>query len=385
MRGMLTQLVHRSVLAAFALATVAVAQNTPVDGSFQVRYAANLTTQVPGTIYSTDGVPPTFSAFYYGIQTAPSPGCAVSSFAMQFTAVTTGPLQQIILPVFNLFTPAVTTATFELSTDVANAPGVLIESLTFTGVSAFPGANLTATSTLNPILTAGTVYWLKAIPPPCGATIQGFGWAGANPFVAGNYSINGVAATPAPTGLATFALTTLVTPDSAVNFTNTGANNAQDICVNTYTFSPDEQLVSCCACRVTRNALWSLGVRRDLTSNTLTPGVEKAVAIKLLATAAPAAGPCNPANPGPRVQGLAAWGTTVHAANLTTGPLYFGETPFTNSTLSASELAVMTSFCGFIQANGSGFGICRSCQGAGGGRIPIGSESQNTALGADRQ
>ena len=173
-------------------------------------------------------------------------------------------------------------------------------------------------------------------------------------------------------------------PDSAVNFTNTGANNAQDICVNTYTFSPDEQLVSCCSCRVTRNALWSLGVRRDLTSNTLTPGVENAVVIKLLATAAPAAGPCNPANPGPLVRGLSAWGTTLHASNLTTGFAYWGETPFTNSTLSAAELSVMTSFCGFIQANGSGYGICRSCQT---GQFGLGPNdpSHNTGLGADKQ
>jgi len=30
--------------------------------------------------------------------------------------------------------------------------------------------------------------------------------------------------------------------------------------------------------------------------------------------------------------------------------------------LSAAELARVTSFCGFIQSNGSGFGICRSCR-----------------------
>lgn len=151
-------------------------------------------------------------------------------------------------------------------------------------------------------------------------------------------------------------------PDSIVNFTNTGANNARDICVNTYTFAPDEQLVSCCSCRVTRNALWSLGVGRDLTSNTLTPAVEDSVVIKLLATEAPAAGNCNPANPGLPVQGMAAWGTTLHFSNLTNGIGYGTETPFHNATLSSAERSVMTSFCGFIQANGSGFGICRACQ-----------------------
>ena len=171
--------------------------------------------------------------------------------------------------------------------------------------------------------------------------------------------------------------------DSAVNFTNTGAANAADICVNTYTFSPDEQLVSCCSCKVTRNALFSLGVKRDLTSNTLTPGIEKSVVIKLLATAAPA-GPCNPANPGATVIGMAAWGTTQHLQNLTSGPVYGTETQFTNATLSTAELAVMTSFCGFIQANGSGYGICRACQTGTNGLGPD-NLNMRTGLGADKQ
>ena len=137
----------------------------------------------------------------------------------------------------------------------------------------------------------------------------------------------------------------LATFDPVVNFTNTGANNANDICVNTYTFAPDEQLVSCCSCRVTRNALWSLKVGQDLLSNTLTPAVENSVAIKLLSTAAPAAGTCDPANPGAPVQGLAAWGTTFHLQNGDFGFPYMSENPFTNSTLSNAERSVMTSYC----------------------------------------
>ena len=65
----------------------------------------------------------------------------------------------------------------------------------------------------------------------------------------------------------------------------------------------------------------------------------------------------------------------MHWSNLTAPDartprdFYGSETPFTNSTLSAAELNVMTSFCGFIQSNGSGYGICKFCQGNSTGSI----------------
>jgi hypothetical protein len=46
------------------------------------------------------------------------------------------------------------------------------------------------------------------------------------------------------------------------------------------------------------------------------------------------------------------------------------ETPFLPATLSAGEASRLTNLCTFINANGSGFGICRSCRlgGLGAGR-----------------
>ena len=41
------------------------------------------------------------------------------------------------------------------------------------------------------------------------------------------------------------------------------------------------------------------------------------------------------------------------------------ETPFIPATLSSAELFRMTALCGFIQANGSGYGVCRSCRNGG--------------------
>lgn len=164
--------------------------------------------------------------------------------------------------------------------------------------------------------------------------------------------------------------------DSVVNITNTGANslaafpvNNGSFCANVYTFSPDEQLISCCSCIVTPNALVSLSARNDLISNTLTPGVPTAIVIKLIASNG-APGGCSAATVGAGVNqpvtGLAAWGTTIHALPVTPGTpaTTFGvtETSFTPATLSAAELARISTLCGFIQTNGSGFGVCRSCR-----------------------
>ncbi|MGI8989629.1 MAG: hypothetical protein ACR2I2_08605 [Bryobacteraceae bacterium] len=184
--------------------------------------------------------------------------------------------------------------------------------------------------------------------------------------------------------------------DSVINLTNTGASSTNayptqngNLCVNVYTFSPDEQLISCCACTVTPNGLVSLSARNDLTSNPLTLGVPTSIIVKLLATAGTGNGAgCSastagaaadalfPPAPGgnPIVSGLAAWGTTIHAVSIPPGkpPTVYAltETAFTPATLSRTELSRITTLCGFIQVDGSGFGICRSCRTGGLGGPP---------------
>jgi hypothetical protein len=156
--------------------------------------------------------------------------------------------------------------------------------------------------------------------------------------------------------------------DSVINITNTGGNvsgNAsQNICANLFTFDPAEELISCCACSVTPNGLQSLSVIKSLISNPLTPAVPTSVVVKVVATA----GTCNAAAIDPRAlaHGLLAWGTTVHQNTTTVNPSYFGtETAFSSANLTAPELAHITSTCSFIQANGSGFGICKGCAAGG--------------------
>jgi hypothetical protein len=161
--------------------------------------------------------------------------------------------------------------------------------------------------------------------------------------------------------------------DSVVNITNSGARGAAlpagttasvtgAICANIYTFSPDEQLISCCSCPVTPNGLVSLSARQDLISNTLTPAVPTSIVVKILGSV-PVGGTCNnsAAAPGATTPGLVAWGTTLHAAPAA-GTFAVTETQFSPATLSAGEFGRITQLCTFIQANGSGFGICRSCR-----------------------
>src|SRR4051794_39649417 len=83
-----------------------------------------------------------------------------------------------------------------------------------------------------------------------------------------------------------------------VNFTNAGVHGgltpAGDICVNVYTWDPDEQPRNCCSCRLTPNATKSL-TGADLTGNPLFPGAATpSLVVKIVATLPTTAG-CNAA------------------------------------------------------------------------------------------
>ncbi|MBY0507183.1 MAG: hypothetical protein K2X03_24930 [Bryobacteraceae bacterium] len=188
--------------------------------------------------------------------------------------------------------------------------------------------------------------------------------------------------------------------DSFINITNTGergaglaagttANTTGAICVNAYVFSPDEQMVSCCSCPVTPNGLVSMSAS-SLVSNTLTPAVPTSIVVKLVSTIPTVANGCTnsaaaiqPLAPIPQPNGLTvgmlAWATTLHAPAVAGLPFATTETPFAPATLSTvagagdniGELNRLARLCNFINANGSGFGICRACRlgGLGAGRL----------------
>ena len=169
--------------------------------------------------------------------------------------------------------------------------------------------------------------------------------------------------------------------DSVVNLTNDGANggffipgggdpSVGNICVNTYVFDPQEEEIGCCACLVTPNGLNSLSAKSDLISNNLTPAVPTSIVIKLVAST-PSPDPathltlCNPATVTvasiPFTGGMMAWGTTLEP-NGSSGTYGVVLVPFLQGTLSPSEFGALTQVCNFIQSNGTGFGICKSCR-----------------------
>jgi hypothetical protein len=166
----------------------------------------------------------------------------------------------------------------------------------------------------------------------------------------------------------------LTQASSIINLTNDGASSivtrgdvSGNICVNLYAFSPDEQLVSCCSCLVTPNALSSINVADDLMLNALTPGIASSGVVKLISTRPTGSGgaTCNPALAGlggsGLAPGLAAWGITSHPQP-SGGGFASTETPFIYGKLSDAELMRTTQLCAFIQANGSGYGLCKSCR-----------------------
>ena len=131
-----------------------------------------------------------------------------------------------------------------------------------------------------------------------------------------------------------------------------------DICANIYVFNNDQELIACCAERITPNELDSASVGNQLTNNPVTSVVPTAGVIKVVTTLA-GTGTCSPTSFSGAADATQAVVFGTHL-QVTGGATFVTETEKLSSPLSAGEGAFLTESCSFALYLGSGKGTCTS-------------------------
>ncbi len=129
-----------------------------------------------------------------------------------------------------------------------------------------------------------------------------------------------------------------------------------DICANVYVFDANQEMLACCAARLTPNELASAAVHRQLTFNTVTQIVPTSGVVKIVLAQVPG-GSCSPTTIGATPDaGLgAAFGTHLQKES---NQLWVTETQKQPSTLSSQEQGFLQLACSFALYIGSGQGTC---------------------------
>jgi hypothetical protein len=128
-----------------------------------------------------------------------------------------------------------------------------------------------------------------------------------------------------------------------------------DICVNAYFFTADQEMIECCAVRITPNELFQ-GNTPGGTINPLTAVIPTSGVVKLVAVPPPSGG-CDPrvstTTPDARL-------VTIASTHLNWEPygLFVTETQLQPSPLSAAEEGFLQTACSFVLYLGSGRGNC---------------------------
>lgn len=182
----------------------------------------------------------------------------------------------------------------------------------------------------------------------------------------------GAVATDGDTGYQVRYASHLFAGESYVDLVN-DAQTGTSLCANLYAFDAGEELISCCACLITVNAVADIPVNEGLIATTLTGQPVDSITIEEITTipTAGAAGaltcnaatPLAPAGANSVSRGIKAWGTALHL-NTSSGSYQLAETPFTFANLTNAEPENNQINCQFLQSLGSGPGQCKGC-GAG--------------------
>ncbi len=152
--------------------------------------------------------------------------------------------------------------------------------------------------------------------------------------------------------------------DQAIRIINVGtlgtpltSPNVGDICANVYVFDANQEMLACCAARLTPNELATAFVHHDLTNNTVTTIVPGSGVIKTVLAQVPGSG-CTPTTIGATPDaGLGVvFGTHLQKE---ANALWVTETQKIPSTLSSQEQGFLQLACSFVRYIGSGQGTCQ--------------------------
>jgi hypothetical protein len=130
-----------------------------------------------------------------------------------------------------------------------------------------------------------------------------------------------------------------------------------DICANVYVFDANQEMLACCAARLTPNELASAFVHSQLTYNTVTTVVPPSGVVKVVLAQPPGAA-CTPTTIGatPDAALGIVFGTHLQRES---NSLFVTETQKPASALSGVEQGFLQLACSFVRYIGSGQGTCR--------------------------
>jgi hypothetical protein len=161
-------------------------------------------------------------------------------------------------------------------------------------------------------------------------------------------------------------------PDQLIRLVNVGLGGTPltspqgDICADIYVFDNNQEMISCCSCRLTPNELGTASIGTQLTNNPVTSVVPPAGVIKIVASSTPKSG-CDPtlgafddatiaAPSGGPPEFVAGFATHLQ---VTGGATSVTETNIPVAALSSAERQFLPLSCAFAQYLGSGKGTCK--------------------------
>jgi len=187
--------------------------------------------------------------------------------------------------------------------------------------------------------------------------IPSFGQTG--PYLVDYFSNN-----PGPTKYLT-EIPVATVADQQIRLVNFGAAGTPltspdgDVCANIYVFDANQEMISCCSCRITPNGLLTLSIGNNLTGNPVTSVVPVNGDVKIVSTAAIGLTGCTPLTyNGGILDSVAGFGTHLQTSGGAIPCTYISETNIPSAALGAAELVFLPQACQFARYLGSGKGVC---------------------------